>query len=153
MAGTPIKRHKALQGVSREHHHGLLLCWKIRTGLSKKVAPERIKTYVDWFFKTHLIPHFELEETYIFPILGMGNPKIKKALREHRRLVRLFTSNVDLIRRLVQIEEELEQHIRYEERQLFNEIQKIASDAQLDLIEKYHNHEKFKDNIHDPFWN
>ncbi|MCR9227916.1 MAG: hemerythrin domain-containing protein [Flavobacteriaceae bacterium] len=153
MAGTPIKRHKALQGVSREHHHGLLLCWKIRTGLSKKVAPKRIKTYVDWFFKTHLIPHFELEETYIFPILGMGNPKIKKALREHRRLVRLFTSNVDLIRRLVQIEEELEQHIRYEERQLFNEIQKIASDAQLDLIEKYHNHEKFKDNIHDPFWN
>ncbi|MEC7264056.1 MAG: hemerythrin domain-containing protein [Bacteroidota bacterium] len=153
MAGTPIKRHKALQGVSREHHHGLLLCWKIRTGLSKKVAPERIKTYVDWFFMTHLIPHFELEETYIFPILGMGNPKIKKALREHRRLVRLFTSNVDLIRRLVQIEEELEQHIRYEERQLFNEIQKIASDAQLDLIEKYHNHEKFKDNTYDPFWN
>lgn len=153
MAGTPIKRHKALQGVSREHHHGLLLCWKIRTGLSKKVAPERIKTYVDWFFKTHLIPHFELEENYIFPILGMGNPKIKKALREHRRLVRLFTSNVDLIRRLVQIEEELEQHIRYEERQLFNEIQKIANDAQLDLIEKYHSHEKFKDNTYDPFWN
>ncbi len=153
MAGTPIKRHKALQGVSREHHHGLLLCWKIRTGLSKKVAPERIKTYVDWFFKTHLIPHFELEENYIFPILGMGNPKIKKALREHRRLLRLFTSNIDLIRSLVQIEEELEQHIRYEERQLFNEIQKVASEVQLDLIREHHNHEKFKDNTDDPFWN
>ncbi len=153
MAGTPIKRHKALQGVSREHHHGLLLCWKIRTGLSKKVAPERIKTYVDWFFKTHLIPHFELEETYIFPILGMDNPKIKKALREHRRLVRLVTSSVDLIRRLVQIEEELEQHIRYEERQLFNEIQKVATESQLETIQKFHNDEKFKDNTHDQFWN
>src|SRR5690606_3210653 len=64
MAHTPIKRHKALQGVSREHHHGLLLCWKIRTGLAKNISPDRIKTYVDWFFDVYLRPHFELEENH-----------------------------------------------------------------------------------------
>jgi len=29
----PIKRHVALQPVSREHHYGLLLSWKIRDSL------------------------------------------------------------------------------------------------------------------------
>src|SRR5690606_10923423 len=28
----PIKRNKDLQPFSRDHHHSLLLCWKIRTG-------------------------------------------------------------------------------------------------------------------------
>ncbi|RUA11841.1 MAG: hemerythrin domain-containing protein, partial [Flavobacteriia bacterium] len=112
MARTPIKRHQALQGVSREHHHGLLLCWKIRTGISKKTAVERIKAYVDWFYKTYLVPHFEFEERHIFPILGNDHPEVKKALADHRRLVRLFTSPDNSIKTLVQIEEELEQHIR-----------------------------------------
>ena len=38
MHPKPQKRHKALQPLSREHHHGLLLSWKIRTGFSKDIA-------------------------------------------------------------------------------------------------------------------
>ncbi|RIV44266.1 hemerythrin domain-containing protein [Flagellimonas pelagia] len=153
MARTPIKRHQALQGVSREHHHGLLLCWKIRTGLSKKVAPERIKQYTDWFYRTYLVPHFELEEQHIFPILGQEHPWIKRALADHRRLTRLFSSPHATLKTLGQIEEELERHIRFEERELFNHLQEVAQEAQMDIIEKHHHHEKFKDNTHDPFWN
>jgi len=153
MAPSPIKRHSALQGVSREHHHGLLLCWKIRTGLSKKVEPERIKTYMDWFYDTYLCNHFELEETFIFPILGKEHPWVKKALTDHRRLTRLFSSPISDIRIMGQIEEELEAHIRFEERQLFNHIQQVANKAQLETIEKHHKHERFNDNTHDPFWN
>ncbi|WP_421812422.1 hemerythrin domain-containing protein [Flagellimonas sp.] len=153
MAHTPIKRHKALQGVSREHHHGLLLCWKIRTGLAKNISPDRIKTYVDWFFDVYLRPHFELEENHIFPILSHDHPWVKKALADHRRLTRLFTSTDHGIKTLGQIEEELERHIRFEERQLFNEIQQLANEAQLNIIAKHHNDEKFNDNTDDPFWN
>ena len=36
MQHKPQKRHKALQPLSREHHHGLLLSWKIRSGFNKK---------------------------------------------------------------------------------------------------------------------
>lgn len=72
------KRHKALQNLSREHHHGLLLSWKIRTGFNKNVEVNRIKCYAHWFFKAHLIPHFELEETYIFPILKSDNELVKR---------------------------------------------------------------------------
>lgn len=153
MDHAPIKRHKALQQISRDHHHGLLLCWKIRMGLSKKVAPERIKTYSDWFYKTYLVPHFGMEELYIFPIIGNDHPWIKKALTDHRRLTRLFTTALLDIKTLVQIEETLEQHIRFEERQLFNHIQQVATTSQLHLLEKHHVHEKFKDNTDDPFWN
>ncbi|RPG30119.1 MAG: hemerythrin domain-containing protein [Muricauda sp. TMED12] len=152
MGRTPIKRHSALQGVSREHHHGLLLCWKIRTGLSKNVSTERIKVYADWFYRTYLVPHFELEETYIFPIVGNDHPWVKKALSDHRRLIRLFTSTTADMKTLGQIEETLEQHIRFEERQLFNHVQEMANNKQLDIIEKQHSNEKFNDNISDPFW-
>lgn len=148
----PIKRSKALQGVSREHHHGLLLCWKIRTGFSKAIPEERIKKYTDWFYTNHLIPHFELEENYIFPILGNTNELVKKALSQHKRLHRLFNEIDAPAKSLSLIEEELEQHIRFEERTLFNEIQKIATEKQLMTISKIHSDEKFNDNTDDPFW-
>ena len=69
MTSKPLKRHKALIPFSREHHHGLLLSWKIRSGFSKNIEVERIKKYADWFFINHLIPHFELEEKYIFSLI------------------------------------------------------------------------------------
>jgi len=148
----PIKRSQALQGVSREHHHGLLLCWKIRTGFSKGISEERIKKYVDWFYTTHLLPHFELEENSIFPILGNDHKMIKKALSQHKRLHRLFTETNMPLKSLSLIEEELEQHIRFEERVLFNEIQKIATEEELQTISKIHSDEKFNENTHDTFW-
>lgn len=148
----PIKRNKSLQPLSRDHHHSLLLCWKIRMGFSKGVAVERIKRYVNWFFEHHIRPHFELEEKHLFPILGNSNEVVKKAIAEHRRLRRLFNDTDDISRSLSLIEEELERHIRFEERVLFNEIQKTASEEQLQLISKLHTDEKFKDNTDDTFW-
>lgn len=152
MNTKPIKRNRALQGVSRAHHHGLLLCWKIRTGFSKGIAEQRIKKYTDWFYTRHLIPHFEMEEKYLFPILGNDYELVKKALSQHKRLHRLFAETASLSKSLSLIEEALEQHIRFEERILFNEIQKIATEKQLEKISKIHNDEKFKDNVDDPFW-
>jgi|SRR5690606_60491 len=152
MSQKPLKRHKALQPLSREHHHGLLLSWKIRAGFSKNVAPERIRTYANWFFENHLIPHFEIEERIIFPILEKNHEFIKRAMSEHRRLKRLFSETEDDTKILSKIEEELEQHIRFEERVLFPEIQKVATDTQLLHIEKIHQPELFIDKLDDEFW-
>jgi hemerythrin-like domain-containing protein len=152
MKPKPQKRHKALQPLSREHHHGLLLSWKIRNGFNKNVDPIRIKTYTDWFFETHLIPHFEMEENHIFSILESDNELIKRALAEHRRLKRLFSETEVEAKTLSKIEEELEQHIRFEERVLFPEIQKVATEEQLLHIEKIHHQEPFEDNLDDEFW-
>ena len=153
MEPKPLKRHKALQPFSREHHHGLLLSWKIRSGLSKNVEPRRIKVYASWFYKTHLKPHFEVEEKHIFSLMEDGNNLVKRALADHRRLARLFTLEPDDVATLSKIEEELDKHIRFEERVLFPEIQKFATEAQLEQIEKIHHpDEKFEDNLDDEFW-
>lgn len=149
----PIKRHDALKPLSREHHHGLLLCWKIRQGVRKEVEVSRIKAYTEWFKIHYLDPHFEAEEQYIFPVLGNDNKLVKRALKEHRRLKRLFSQNTDIEIALNNIEEELDSHIRFEERILFNEIQEVASAKQLADIEKHHNGIQFSDDHwQDHFW-
>lgn len=148
----PIKRNENLKAISREHHHGLLLCWKIRTGFKKQIDPVRIKKYADWYYKAHLLPHFEMEEKYIFTILDKEHELIRKALSEHRKLMRLFESENDLLKSLTSIEEKLESHIRFEERILFNEIQEVATEEQLEFIKNNHTEEKFEDNCTDSFW-
>lgn len=151
MSQKPLKRHKALQPLSREHHHGLLLSWKIRAGFSKNIAPERIKVYADWFFKTHLIPHFEMEEQFVFPVLESNNELVKKALEDHTLLKRLFEDDHIEIA-LSQIEKALDEHIRFEERVLFPEIQKAATELELLEIEKIHQETDFVDKLDDQFW-
>ncbi|MCG9972572.1 hemerythrin domain-containing protein [Christiangramia crocea] len=149
----PIKRHKALQPLSREHHYGLLLCWKIRQGFKLNIEPERIKSYIDWFQLNYLKPHFEAEEKLIFPILGNDYDLVKRALTEHRRLEKLFNQESELEKTLKQIEKELDLHIKFEERVLFNKIQKEATSDQLEVIKEHHQDGNFSDDDwEDHFW-
>lgn len=152
MERKPIKRDKSIQPLSRDHHHNLLLCWKIRKGFSQGVEPERIKRYSDWFFENYILPHFKIEEAYLFPVLGKNHTMVKKALAEHRRLKRLFRNEKNIVRSLNFIEEELERHVRFEERELFNEIQNAATPGQLAVIEEKHTDGKFRENVSDEFW-
>lgn len=148
----PIKRSKELQPLSREHHQGLLLSWKIRKGLDNGTPPEKIMEYAAWFYREHLVPHFEVEEKLLFPILGNEHPLIVRALEEHHQLTALFGSeaSAELLRK---IETELENHIRFEERILFGEIEKVASPGQLQLIATHHyNEPAFCDNDVLKFW-
>lgn len=152
MQNRPIKRHTALKPVSREHHHGLLLCWKIRQGISKGVDVARIKKYADWFYQEHTLPHFEIEEKHIFPVLGNDHELVKKALAEHRRLKRLFEDEDEVTNSISLLEEELEAHIRFEERVLFNEIQEMADAETLAAINEVHEEKAFVENTEDQFW-
>ena len=148
----PLRRVKELQFLSREHHHTLLLSWKIRTGFQKGVDISIIKEYVDWFYNHHIQQHFNMEELHVFPILGNQHELVKKANSEHKRLIKLFTTQVDIEKSLSLLEEELEQHVRFEERILFKEIQEIATDQQLKMIEAIHTEEDFIDNTTNEFW-
>ncbi|MBX2983820.1 MAG: hemerythrin domain-containing protein [Flavobacteriales bacterium] len=134
----PVERYPELQGISREHHDGLLLCWKIRAGTAKGVAPTRIRRYCRKFLREHLRPHFAIEEDVLFPILGSHHPDVRRAMAEHRRLQRLINGQTDVVIALSLIEEELEAHIRFEERRLFNHIQELATPEQLVEIERAH---------------
>lgn len=146
-----IKRHISLQPISREHHFGLLLCWKIRQGFRFGAEPNRIKRYSDWFWKNHLLHHFIVEEKYIFSVLPDDDELVIQALSEHQRLKALFEKSENISESLQLIEKELDKHIRFEERVLFNKVQQVATPTQLRLIEEKHN-EPFHDNWDDEFW-
>ncbi|GJM05456.1 MAG: hypothetical protein DHS20C09_14470 [marine bacterium B5-7] len=146
------KVQNALKPVSNEHNHSLLLCWKIDTGFRKNIEPERIKRYADWFFINRIQPHFDMEEKFIYPILGLKHQLIKQAVAQHKRLSRLFQAFDNIEKSLRQIMEELEHHIRFEERVLFKEIQNIATQEQLDRIVINHNYDYFQENTRDIFW-
>lgn len=149
---TPIKRHEAIQPLSREHHHGLLLCFRIRVGLQRKIDIVRIKQYVDWFWTNHLIEHFDIEEKYVFPILDEDDEMFIRAHEDHRQLEQLITQdNVDGPT-LDNIASVLEAHIRFEERIMFNKIQDVATPEQLNDILAHHDQQIVCDDWKDPFW-
>jgi iron-sulfur cluster repair protein YtfE (RIC family) len=151
MEKKPLKRIKELRPFSIDHHQGLLLCWKIRTGLKKSVYLQRIGAYTSWFYMNHLLPHFALEEQHMFPILGKGHDLVEKAIADHQAIRMLMedTFSKDV---LEQLADRLEAHIRFEERVLFEEIQNIATASQIDIIERVHGGGKFEENTTDEFW-
>ena len=152
MEKKPLKRAAGLKPYSIDHHQGLLLCWKIRTGLKNNIAPARIAAYVQWFYKNELLPHFELEEKFVFPVLGLDDELVKQALNEHKA-ISLLVEKGSREDSLLQLADSLERHIRFEERILFEEVQKCATPEELAEIEKVHGSEKFVENTTDEFWN
>ena len=150
----PLKRHEALKPLSKDHHHGLLLCWKIREGRKKDVETERIKAYTDYFFSSQLRPHFKFEEEELFKFLGQDHPLIKKAKRDHHRLEQLFKHDDQVDWALTEIEQELEEHIRFEERALYNEIQQETSEEKLEGLKNKENEVRTPnpDDWEDKFW-
>lgn len=148
----PIKRNESIKPFSREHHQGLLLCWKIRTGIKKEIPAERIKKYINWFYEAQLKPHFEAEESLVFPILPADNELVLKAIKEHRQLQELVEETENLELTISNFHKILEGHIRFEERSLFALIQENATPEQLAHIDEFHNEVHFEENLSDPFW-
>jgi hypothetical protein len=131
----PIKRSPELTQLSKEHHEALLLVWKIRQGIRKRVEPERMARYCRWFWEHHLAGHFKREEELLPLVMPKENPLLQKMLDDHdviqRRVKGLPDHNVDSLELLAQ---SINDHVRFEERQLFNEVEKMATPEQLTQI-------------------
>ncbi|MFZ2284936.1 MAG: hemerythrin domain-containing protein, partial [Lutibacter sp.] len=108
--------------------------------------------YSDWFYENHILEHFQLEEKYMFPVLGNENKLIIQALEEHKILLELFTDTTQIETSLKQIQTLLKSHIRFEEQILFNEIQTAATPQELEKIAQFHSDKKYSDNLNDVFW-
>lgn len=129
-----MKRHNALVQLSRDHHFGLLTSWKIKQGIAKDIAAERIARYIETFYQQRLAEHFEEEERWIFPLLSAGHPLVQEAVNEHRILQQIILNKPKDYESLSRFGNLLEQHIRMEERQLFQEIQDSVPVEKLDEL-------------------
>ncbi len=154
---NPIKRHQAIVSFSKDHHFGLLLVWKIRQGLQKSIAPERIASYVQFFFEADLNKHFSDEEQLLFSRLAATDVLRVQAEQEHAaiyQLVKEISQQPTDTALLTRLADALEQHIRFEERSLFNHLQQHIPEAELQEIENRisNNSKEIEEQWKDSFW-
>ena len=117
----PIKRKEELVPLSKEHHEGLLFCWKIKQGLGNGTDHQQIASYIQWFWKAHLQEHFRKEEEVLAMHLPKDNELVMQMLEEHQQLeayIRIceMVADEDIF---MQLANGLHDHIRFEERILF----------------------------------
>ena len=134
----PIKRSKELAPLSREHHDGLLFAWKIKQGLANGTSFETLCNYTGWFWTNHIKPHFKDEEKVLIKFLPADNPLVLQMFEEHAQIRDLilsldkepdsgsFQSLADFVNN----------HIRFEERELFAYAEKTLTQSQLAEIYK-----------------
>ncbi len=152
----PLKRNPNLIPLSREHHFGLLFCWKTRQGIKLHVPPARIGKYILFYWDKFLEQHFKEEETLLF--LDKKDSLVVKALSDHdeiRNLVGIIRQGEIDNEFLENLASSMENHIRYEERLLFPYLEKSLPPAQLELIGTHLDAgvaEKLVDDYEDEFW-
>ncbi len=118
----------------------------------------RIIKYVEFFKTNFLRPHFIEEEKVLFAALK--DKPVEKAIKQHKEinsLVSKLLKNTDSkpVKQLEKLADLVDDHVRYEERQLFPHIEKALKPAQLDAIGKklIEGHPLLlKDEYDDEFW-
>jgi hemerythrin-like domain-containing protein len=137
-----VKRHPALVGLSRDHHHELVQARRLRTA-ADATPDERLtvaRAYVDLFF-TETVRHFRDEEEALFPAYARRSgetPLLRRILQEHMQLhglARALRAEIaagavppESARRLGDL---LHAHVRVEERELFPAIEAALDDEEL----------------------
>lgn len=136
MRNKPLKRNENIQPLSREHHHGLLFCWKIKTGLKKDIEVNRIIKYVEYFYNAHLKSHFKEEEVLLFD--KVKHEMCDEAQKDHWEISELVTKILsgenDIRSNLVELSNKVDDHIRFEERKLFPFLEETLTEADLTKI-------------------
>jgi hypothetical protein len=128
-----MKRHPALIPLSDDHHRALVEARRLRRAADSDEDPELAASAFADFYATHSVPHFREEEETLFPLvagLDEARPLVVEALLDHQRLHALVAElqgSADVRRTMRAIGEQLEAHVRFEERQLFPLIERLAA--------------------------
>ena len=129
-------RDPSLIPLSHQHHNGLVLCVTTRRSLAQDSSPENVarlaRRIVDRY-ELELINHFEIEEQVLFPACG-PMPLIDELLAEHRAIEAFVpplrtAPSADLLKQFCGL---LSTHIRREESELFEQIQRALPRDVLD---------------------
>ena len=143
-----MKRHPALVVLSHDHHEILLVGRLLRrrgatvTGGGR--LDERRQRQVVRQFEAGLRAHFRVEERALQVAAGSGKPRAAELLRAaagaHRHLQRMLAD----VRRdavtgsgLAQLGECLHGYVRGQERELFQELQRVLSETELAQVGRY----------------
>ena len=150
--GFATKVNQTIHEACAKHHKNLFFCWNIRTGIDRSVELGRIVEYVNWYGENILFPQLEIEEKLLFTILSEDHYLVKRAIKEHRRIRRLFKIDKNPMKNLIYIEEELDLHIRFEEKNILPEVELLATQKELRAINEALSQLPTNSDWEDQFW-
>lgn len=141
-----MKRHPGLVPLSEDHHHELAQARRLRRAADGPAA-ERLAAaaaYAAVFF-TDTVEHFRREEEVVFPLYaahaGRDDPLLARILREHMELhglartLRAEVAAADVTPETLRVLGDLlHDHVRAEERELFEAIQQVVPATELDAL-------------------
>ena len=140
-----MRRHPALVPLSQEHQHELAQARRLlrAAGAGPEERLAAAGGYVDAFF-AETVEHFRREEEMLFPLYlrhARSTPVLERILREHMQLhglvraLRAAAAAGDIppeaLRTLGGL---LHDHVRVEERELFQEIERVVPTAELEVL-------------------
>lgn len=135
-----MKRHPSLKKLSSDHHQGLVYSKKLISSAGKTEAEaEEIFVMFAKFFNGELQDHFTEEENHLTPYFE-NNPLIERMQTEHKNMKAAFdalnTPGTNLREGLAAIGKMLNDHIRFEEKELFPMIENTLGESELEEINK-----------------
>lgn len=127
-----MKRHPALQALSREHHTALVLakaCERAVQSGDAEMIEQTCKRAVQ-VFSDEMEPHFQIEEQSFLPLLRSieMQPLVEQTRADHQQLRSLIAglqqSNAQALGGFGKC---LAEHVRFEERALFPAIERFVA--------------------------
>lgn len=131
-----MKRHDALAALSRDHHHALVVAQRLKRANDSTATGAR-DAFLD-YWRADGQRHFREEEEILLPTYaGFGDPEqpvIARVLIDHLRIRRLaheLASDSPGVGVLHALGEQLADHVRREERELFPLIEQTLPETEL----------------------
>ena len=142
-----MKRHPALVALSEDHHHELVQARRLLAASagSPEERTRAASAYVGLFF-SETVEHFRREEETVFPLYARqasaSAELLERVLREHMELHGLARAlraeaaagevSGETLEALGSL---LRAHVRLEERELFEDVQRVVPPAELDALD------------------
>ncbi|MDJ0848299.1 MAG: hemerythrin domain-containing protein [Myxococcota bacterium] len=130
-----MKRHPRLRGLSDDHHTSLIVALRCKRADEGKLT--ELWQAVRDSFATHLEPHFAIEEAHLLPGLeAIGEDAMAARIRaDHERLRRIGSEADPDLARVHEFGRLLDEHVRFEEREVFEQSQERLEPACLAALE------------------
>jgi hemerythrin-like domain-containing protein len=132
-----MKRDVSLQPLSRQHHDALMACLMIEKGVRKHTDLKILQDFTRQVWENDISRNFTLEENYLVPHLRQNKfPEyiLQSLLRDHE-LLRVLSQRIlnggASYQGFLAFSTLLEQHIRFEERLVFEKAQEMVPEQEL----------------------
>ena len=142
-----MKRHPSLRSFSDDHHQGLVNARRLkRAAVGEQTEPESAARAFLEFWRQDTSLHFRKEEEVLIPVLAryggdLDQPSVVELFVQHARIRGLVMELGDELERrrvrgetLLKLGEQLEAHIRLEEREVFPLIERTLTESALEEV-------------------